>query len=76
MTLTLFGFAFKKNTSDTRSTPIAFMVDFFVRKGYYVKIHDPEATEQGFNFEMQMQGYDIGQFTNFEYCGNDMDRAV
>ena len=41
ISIALFGFAFKKNTSDTRMTPVAFIVDYLIKKGFHVKIHDP-----------------------------------
>jgi UDP-glucose 6-dehydrogenase len=40
-TVTLFGFAFKKNTSDTRMTPMAFFAYGLIEKGFNVRIHDP-----------------------------------
>lgn len=32
--IAIFGFAFKKNTSDTRMTPMAFLVNYLIEKGY------------------------------------------
>lgn len=52
--VTLFGFAFKKNTSDTRMTPMAYFVNALMEKGFKVRIHDPQANERGFQMEMEM----------------------
>ena len=38
ITLSLFGFAFKKNTSDTRLTGLAYVANGLIKKGYQVKI--------------------------------------
>lgn len=46
--ISIFGFAFKKNTSDARMTPIAYLVNHLIEKGFTVKIHDPKATERIF----------------------------
>jgi len=48
----LFGFAFKKNTSDTRMTPIAYLADYLIEAGFTVRITDPEASERNFQMEM------------------------
>eukprot|EP00347_Sterkiella_histriomuscorum_P009440 403341205 len=76
ISIALFGFAFKKNTSDTRMTPVAFIVDYLIKKGFHVKIHDPQASERGFQMEMEMQGYNIAEKTNYEFCGSDYQKAV
>lgn len=52
--LTLFGFAFKKNTSDTRLTGLAYIANGLIKKGYQVRIQDPKVTERGFHFEMEV----------------------
>ena len=39
--VTIFGFSYKKNTSDSRMTPAAFVVNYLAKKGLDVKIHDP-----------------------------------
>ncbi|CDW82077.1 uridine diphosphate glucose dehydrogenase [Stylonychia lemnae] len=74
--LTIFGFAFKKNTSDTRMTPIAYFVNGLIEKGFFVRIHDPQANERGFYLEMEMQGFDIAERFNFQFCGSDYNKAV
>jgi len=39
--ITLFGFSYKKNTSDARTTQASFIVNYFARNGFEVRIHDP-----------------------------------
>lgn len=46
--IAIFGYAFKKNTSDTRATPVAYMINYLAEKGFTVKIHDPQVNERGF----------------------------
>ena len=55
---------------------VAFFVYGLIEKGFNVKIHDPQASEQGFKFEMEMQGFDIGWRQNYTFCGSDYDAAV
>ena len=50
--LAIFGFSYKKNTSDTRCTPAATIVARLVEKGFKVAIHDPKVTKVGFELEM------------------------
>jgi UDPglucose 6-dehydrogenase len=51
--VTLFGFSYKKNTSDARTTQASFMVNYFARNGFEVRIHDPQVKEEGFLLEME-----------------------
>jgi UDPglucose 6-dehydrogenase len=37
----IFGYAFKKDTSDTRATPVASIINYLLDQGFIVKIHDP-----------------------------------
>lgn len=46
--ITLFGYAFKKNTSDARMTPVATLVEYFTKNGFFVHIHDPQSTHENF----------------------------
>ena len=39
--IAVFGFSYKKNTSDTRCTPAATVVANFASSGFSVAIHDP-----------------------------------
>lgn len=49
----VFGFSYKKNTSDTRLSQSAFMVDYLARyENIEVRVHDPKVTLEGYEFEM------------------------
>lgn len=74
--IAIYGFAFKKNTSDTRATPIAFLVNYLIEKGFTVKIHDPQVNERGFQMEMEVQGFNIAEKTNYIFCGSDYTQAT
>lgn len=39
--IAVFGFSYKKNTSDTRSAPAVTIVSYLARMGFHVVIHDP-----------------------------------
>lgn len=39
--IAIFGYAFKKNTSDTRATPVAYIINYLSEQGFTVKVHDP-----------------------------------
>ena len=39
--IAVFGFSFKKNTSDTRFTPAATIVARLAISGFNIAIHDP-----------------------------------
>ena len=39
--IAVFGFSYKKNTSDTRTSPVALFVYRLALKGFHVVIHDP-----------------------------------
>ena len=56
--IAVFGFSYKKNTSDTRSTPAATIVGKLAQSGFSVSIHDPQVTRAGFEMEMIAQGYE------------------
>lgn len=57
--IAIFGFSYKKNTSDTRSTPAVQVIQLLAKKGYKVCVHDPQVTKEGFEKEMEDQGYPI-----------------
>ena len=45
LTVSVFGFSYKKNTSDTRLSQSAFMVDYLARyENIEVRVHDPKVT--------------------------------
>ena len=42
----IFGFSYKKNTSDTRLSQSAFMVDYLAKyENIEVRVHDPKVTQ-------------------------------
>lgn len=43
--IAVLGFAFKKDTSDTRESPAISIIQTFVNEGAIVKIYDPEVSE-------------------------------
>ena len=55
--IAVFGFSYKKNTSDTRSSPCVSVVAKLAKSGFNVKVHDPQVTQGGFEFEMAAQGH-------------------
>jgi UDP-N-acetyl-D-mannosaminuronate dehydrogenase len=61
--IAVFGFSYKKNTSDTRMSPVALFVYNLASRGFHVAIHDPQVTQEGFEFEMKEQrlGYRFDQ---------------
>ena len=77
----LFGFSYKKNTSDTRSTPSVTLVSSLNSKGFRVSVHDPQVTEGGFRFEMEAQGCKLPERSESEngfsvdFCGSDYLKA-
>jgi len=76
----IFGFSYKKNTSDTRCTPAATIVARLAQKGFNVSIHDPKVTQAGFELEMIAQGYGSllnpeSEAARIELVGNDFVRA-
>ena len=40
-TLAIFGLSYKKDTSDTRNTPVAFIVSTLLALGFNLRLHDP-----------------------------------
>ena len=51
-TIAVFGFSYKKGTSDTRMAPAVTVVGSLARLGFRVTVHDPQVTKEGFEFEM------------------------
>ena len=74
--IAIFGYAFKKNTSDTRATPVAYIINHLLDLGFTVKVHDPQVNERGFQMEMEMQGFNIAERTNIHFVGDDFTKAV
>ena len=73
----IFGFSYKKNTSDTRLSQSAFIINYLSQR-FRVTVHDPKVSEEGFQLEMEAQGFmeDKENENTIEYCGNDYLRAT
>lgn len=67
----IFGFSYKKNTSDTRLSQSAYIIDH-LSKSFEVTIHDPKVTSDAFWLEMEAQGFlEDKENTRVHFCGND-----
>ena len=55
-TITLFGFAFKKNTGDTRESAAITMCKFFIQEGARVNIYDPKVTSEQIHLDLTEPG--------------------
>jgi len=44
--ITLFGWAFKKNTNDTRESAAIYIADILIENGAQICVYDPKVTEQ------------------------------
>ena len=72
----IFGFSYKKNTSDTRLSQSAFIIDY-LSKNFSVSIHDPKVSFDGFSVEMEAQGFfEDKENSRIEFCGDDYLRAT
>ena len=67
--IAVLGFAFKKNTSDTRESPAIKLVSNFVAEGAEVAIYDPKVAEQQIWRDLVDDGGDLGILKrNVEVC--------
>ena len=57
--IAVYGFSYKKNTSDTRDTPCVTVVARLAKAGFNVRVHDPQVTQSGFDIELKAQGHHI-----------------
>ncbi|KAI9340423.1 UDP-glucose/GDP-mannose dehydrogenase family, NAD binding domain-containing protein [Zopfochytrium polystomum] len=55
--IALFGFAFKKNTGDTRESAAIALAKYFVRESAYVRIFDPKVLDE--QIEMDLTEKDV-----------------
>lgn len=55
---------------------MAYLVNNLIEKGFNVKIHDPQTNERGFQMEMEMQGFNIVEKSNYTFCGSDYTKTV
>ena len=74
--IAVFGYAFKKDTSDTRATPTALIINYLLDQGFTVKVHDPQVNERNFQVEMEVQGFNIAERPNCQFVGDDFTKAV
>ncbi|KAJ5068797.1 udp-glucose 6-dehydrogenase [Anaeramoeba ignava] len=44
--ISVLGFAFKKDTSDTRESPAIYISDYLIKEGAHLSIYDPKATKE------------------------------
>jgi UDP-N-acetyl-D-mannosaminuronate dehydrogenase len=42
--IAVLGFSYKKNTSDTRTSPVAMFIFTLAKRGFNVAVHDPQVT--------------------------------
>lgn len=68
--ITIFGFAFKKNTSDTRETPAIHVVGELLNEGAIVQMYDPLVKAEQALADLLEHGYDQVNLKNF-VCYND-----
>ena len=67
----IFGFSYKKNTSDTRLSQSAYIINY-LSKHFIVSVHDPKVSSEGFQLEMEAQGFsEDKENESIEFCGND-----
>ena len=73
----IFGFSYKKNTSDTRLSQSASIINHLAQEGIQVNVHDPKVSQLGFELEMEAQNFTIDkENTNIQFFGNDHKKAV
>ena len=73
--IVIFGFAFKAGTSDTRSTSAALFCASLALNGFEVHVTDPKVPENGFEWEMAVQGFE-SQTSKIKFHGADYLKAV
>ena len=62
--IAILGFAFKKNTSDTRESPAIGMVSSFIAEDASVAIYDPQVTKE--QITQELLHHDSGILTKFQ----------
>lgn len=55
-TIALYGFAFKKNTGDTRESAAIAMCKFFIAEGAHINIYDPEVSKEQMYIDLTEPG--------------------
>jgi len=57
-TVCVFGFAYKKNTSDTRMSQSAYLINHLASvENIKMNVHDAKVLQSSFEIEMEAQGY-------------------
>eukprot|EP00698_Gefionella_okellyi_P005513 TRINITY_DN15036_c0_g1_i1.p1 TRINITY_DN15036_c0_g1~~TRINITY_DN15036_c0_g1_i1.p1 ORF type:complete len:485 (+),score=96.02 TRINITY_DN15036_c0_g1_i1:56-1456(+) len=67
--LAIFGFAFKKNTGDTRETPAAYVCEQLIEERAVLAVHDPQVSEEQMHVELHEHGVDstvLKEFVSYE----------
>ena len=75
----MFGFSYKKNTSDTRTSPVALFIFTLAKRGFNVAVHDPQVTQAGFDQEMREQALisdKENEMGKIDFVGADANMAV
>ncbi|KAJ3181260.1 UDP-glucose 6-dehydrogenase 1 [Geranomyces variabilis] len=78
--IAVFGFAFKKNTGDTRESPAITLVKHFIQEQAFVHIYDPKVEQS--QIEADLTHPDVGtlhQYKNYvtiHTCPYDASKAV
>lgn len=62
----VFGFAFKKDTGDTRESPAATVIRYLLAEHAQVTIYDPQVKEEDLMAELAYQGVTESTLPNFE----------
>lgn len=55
--IAILGFAFKKNTGDTRETPAIHVAKTLIDEGATINIYDPKVINRRFEFELCFISY-------------------
>jgi len=79
--IAIFGFAFKKNTGDTRESPAITVVDRLANENAYVRIYDPKVKDEDLWLELDRIGCDpkrqfITTYTNLYEAAEGCDAIV
>jgi UDPglucose 6-dehydrogenase len=48
----LFGFAFKKNTGDTRESAAITLAHYFIQENAQIRIYDPKVSEEQIHLDL------------------------
>lgn len=76
--ITLFGFAFKKNTGDTRESAAIYVSKFLLDEGAHLSIFDPKVEERQVHLELSNSHLNLPHDlvkTNTEFFASDIIEA-